>query len=89
MEAQQGVAGRGVQGLRVVRGGRHAGARDAGVGSGGHLRHGRSFPAASLAVHTTLRQENCRLAAGNTIFLLLLHFCVCTNRKNCRLFNEV
>lgn len=65
MEAQQGIAGRGVQGLCAICGGRYARAGDAGVGGGRHLRHGWPLSAAGLAVHTPLRQENCRLATGN------------------------
>lgn len=64
LEAQGGHAGRGVQGLRPVSRGRHAGARDPSGRRHGHLRHGRPIIAANLAVHTTVCQAHRRLAAG-------------------------
>lgn len=65
MEAQQVLAGRGVQGVRAVPGGGHAGAGVADLRRGRHLRHGRPLYAAGHAVHAALRQEDCRLASGN------------------------
>lgn len=42
---------RGIQGLRVVPGGRHVGARDTDLRRRRHLRHGRSIHAARVAVY--------------------------------------
>lgn len=55
METQQMFIGRGIQGVCAVPGGSNAGAGDAGVRRGGHLRYGRPQYAASLAVHAAIR----------------------------------
>lgn len=68
METQQVHPGRGVQGLRSVPGGRHARARDADLRRGRDPRHGWPLHAAGLAVHAALRQENRRLATGETLY---------------------
>ena len=80
VEPQEGDAGRGVQGLRVVPGSCHAGAGDPGLRSRRYLRHGGPEHAAGLAVHSTLRQEDCGLASGmHTVKTLLRKIEHCKN----------
>lgn len=55
--------GRSLQGLRAVLGGCHAGTAYANRRSGRHLRHGRTHPAANVAVHPAVRQEDSRPAS--------------------------
>lgn len=56
--------GRSLQGLRVVLGGRYARAQLAGCRRSHHLRYGRSYSTANLAIHPAVCQENSRSAAG-------------------------
>lgn len=64
MEAQQGQPGRGLQRLRVIPGSRYARADHADRGRRHHLRHGRSYFTANVAIHTAVRQEDSRSVAG-------------------------
>lgn len=56
--------GRGVQGLRSLRGGGHAGAGHPDSGRHSHLRHGRAHSSTGLAIHSRVRQKDSGLVAG-------------------------
>lgn len=64
MEAQQVQPGRGVQGLRAVRGGGHVGAGHSDRGRDSRFRHGRAHSSTGLAIHPRIRQKDSGLAAG-------------------------
>lgn len=64
MEAQQVQPGRGVQGLRALRGGGHVGAGHADRGRDSHFRHGRAHSSTGLAIHSRVRQKDSGLVAG-------------------------
>lgn len=58
-------SGRGLQGMRDISGGGHAGTEHADRRRDCHLRHGRSHPPANVAIHPAVRQEDSRSASGS------------------------
>lgn len=64
VEAQQVQPGRGVQGLRPLRGGGHARAGHADRGRDSRFRHGRAHSSTGLAIHPRVRQKDSGLVAG-------------------------
>ena len=64
MEAQQVLFGRGVQRLRSVCGGCYVGAKYANRWCRSCFRYGWTYSSAGLAIHSSDREKDSRLAAG-------------------------